>query len=166
VHLLVLLVVLQLQSTERKVSVLRQCVCMQHALLSSCTAMIAPHIVCIAWHGCTQDTNALVFRGLLPALGVSSSGSYDMISVAVPRRAKEAIGAIATLTKQNGADSGNTTVMTVNVEYNQLDPLLRGTISPSGDVDDETGMEERMVSPTRHLRTSISFPHVCIRIHS
>ena len=29
--------------------------------------------------------------------------------------------------------------MTVNVEYNQLDPLLRETSSPDGDVNDETG---------------------------
>lgn len=26
--------------------------------------------------------------------------------------------------------------MTVNVEYNQLDPLLRATVSPEGDVND------------------------------
>jgi hypothetical protein len=26
--------------------------------------------------------------------------------------------------------------MTVNVEYNQLDPLLRATINPQGDVND------------------------------
>jgi UDP-sugar pyrophosphorylase len=29
--------------------------------------------------------------------------------------------------------------MTVNVEYNQLDPLLRATINPDGDVNDEKG---------------------------
>lgn len=33
--------------------------------------------------------------------------------------------------------------MTVNVEYNQLDPLLRATVSPEGDVDDpQTGERE------------------------
>lgn len=29
--------------------------------------------------------------------------------------------------------------MTINVEYNQLDPLLRATINPEGDVNDDTG---------------------------
>jgi len=29
--------------------------------------------------------------------------------------------------------------MTVNVEYNQLDPLLRATSYPDGDVNDDTG---------------------------
>ena len=29
--------------------------------------------------------------------------------------------------------------MTVNVEYNQLDPLLRATSHPDGDVNDDTG---------------------------
>ncbi len=27
----------------------------------------------------------------------------------------------------------------MNVEYNQLDPLLRATIAPKGDVNDDTG---------------------------
>ena len=29
--------------------------------------------------------------------------------------------------------------MTINVEYNQLDPLLRATVSPEGDVNDDSG---------------------------
>ena len=29
--------------------------------------------------------------------------------------------------------------MTINVEYNQLDPLLRATINAEGDVNDDTG---------------------------
>ena len=36
-----------------------------------------------------QDTNALVFRALIAALGVSARHNYDMNSLAVPRRAKE-----------------------------------------------------------------------------
>ncbi|GMH33977.1 hypothetical protein BSKO_01811 [Bryopsis sp. KO-2023] len=88
----------------------------------------------IKWVCFFQDTNALVFRGLLPALGVSATEDYDMNSLAVPRKAKEAIGAISRLTRESdGAE------MTVNVEYNQLDPLLRSTINPEGDVNDETG---------------------------
>jgi hypothetical protein len=36
-----------------------------------------------------QDTNALVFRGLVAALGVSARHDYDMNSLAVPRKAQE-----------------------------------------------------------------------------
>jgi UDP-sugar pyrophosphorylase len=31
--------------------------------------------------------------------------------------------------------------MQVNVEYNLLDPLLRSTINPDGDVNDATGVQ-------------------------
>jgi UDP-sugar pyrophosphorylase len=57
-----------------------------------------------------------------------------MNSLAVPRKAKEAIGAITRLTKADGSGA-----MTVNVEYNQLDPLLRSTINKDGDLNDESG---------------------------
>lgn len=77
-----------------------------------------------------QDTNGQVFTSLLSAIGVSATHDYDVNSLAVPRRAKEAIGAITRLKGQDG------TVMTINVEYNQLDPLLRATTSPEGDVND------------------------------
>lgn len=56
-----------------------------------------------------------------------------MNSLAVPRKAKEAIGAISLLQHTDGPS------MVINVEYNQLDPLLRATINPEGDVNDETG---------------------------
>ena len=62
--------------------------------------------------------------------GVSAEKGWDMNSLCVPRVAKEAIGAICTLRKRDGA------CMTVNVEYNQLDPLLRSTIQPKGAVPD------------------------------
>ena len=87
----------------------------------------------LKWLCIFQDTNALVFNGLLPALGVSARENFDMNSLAVPRKAKEAIGAIARLTHTDGSE------MTVNVEYNQLDPLLRSTINKDGDVNDATG---------------------------
>ncbi len=68
------------------------------------------------------------------ALGVSAKHEYDMNSLAVPRKAKEQIGAIAKLTHTDGHS------LTINVEYNQLDPLLRGTINKEGDVNDpQTG---------------------------
>lgn len=65
---------------------------------------------------------------------MSVKNNYDVNSLAVPRMAKEAIGALALL---RNAETGHS--MTINVEYNQLDPLLRATTSPQGDVNDDTG---------------------------
>jgi UDP-sugar pyrophosphorylase len=87
----------------------------------------------LKWVCFFQDTNAQVFRALPAALGVSAERDFDVNSLAVPRKAKEAIGAIARLKSSSGND---TKEMTINVEYNQLDPLLRATISPEGDVND------------------------------
>lgn len=80
-----------------------------------------------------QDTNGLLFRAIPSALGVSTIKEYHVNSLAVPRKAKEAIGGITKLTHQDGR------TMVINVEYNQLDPLLRATGFPDGDVNNETG---------------------------
>ncbi|KAI8109878.1 hypothetical protein M9434_001157 [Picochlorum sp. BPE23] len=77
-----------------------------------------------------QDTNGQAFNGLISAIGVSADKGFDVNSLAVPRKAKEAIGAITRLKGQDGS------TMTINVEYNQLDPLLRDTVNPEGDVND------------------------------
>ncbi|KAG0569063.1 hypothetical protein KC19_6G063000 [Ceratodon purpureus] len=79
-----------------------------------------------------QDTNGLLFKGIPAALGVSSIRDLDVNSLAVPRKAKEAIGGISKLTHENGSQ------MVLNVEYNQLDPLLRSSGYPDGDVNDPT----------------------------
>ena len=83
-----------------------------------------------------QDTNAAAFRGLLPALAVAKEHGFAMTSVCVPRRAGEAIGAIATLvpTAGEGGAGGAPRPLTINVEYNVLDPLLRA--AGAADVDD------------------------------
>jgi UDP-sugar pyrophosphorylase len=87
-----------------------------------------------AWVAFFQDTNGQAFRALPAALGVSAARGLDVNSVAVPRRAGEAIGALAALALPSGRR------VTVNVEYNQLDPLLRASFNPAGDTDDpETG---------------------------
>ena len=80
-----------------------------------------------------QDTNSLVFRVIPGALGVSKTMNLEFNSLCVPRKAKEAVGAISLLTHEDGRK------MTINVEYNQLDPLLRATTNPEGDVNDATG---------------------------
>ncbi|GBG63393.1 hypothetical protein CBR_g38016 [Chara braunii] len=80
-----------------------------------------------------QDTNGLLFKSIPASLGVSATRGYDVNSMAVPRKAKEAIGGITELTHTDGRR------MVINVEYNQLDPLLRATGRPEGDVNDESG---------------------------
>jgi len=79
-----------------------------------------------------QDTNGQVFNALPAALGVSAEKNFDFNSVAVNRIPGEACGGLAKLV-------GNGKEMTINVEYNQLDPLLRDTVSPEGDVPNEQG---------------------------
>ncbi|CAI0610505.1 unnamed protein product [Linum tenue] len=66
-------------------------------------------------------------------IGSQCHERYHVNSLSVPRKAKEAIGGIAKLTHTDGRS------MVINVEYNQLDPLLRATGNPDGDVNCETG---------------------------
>lgn len=80
-----------------------------------------------------QDTNGQVFNAALAAIGVSELHGYDFNSVAVNRIPGEAVGGLARLKKDGASD------LTLNVEYNQLDPLLRATVSPEGDVPDSRG---------------------------
>lgn len=80
-----------------------------------------------------QDTNGQVFNAALAAIGVSEQKGYDFNSIAVNRVPGEAVGGITTLVKPGSPG------LTINVEYNQLDPLLRATVSPEGDVPDEHG---------------------------
>ena len=79
-----------------------------------------------------QDTNGQVFNAAPAALGVSVEKGFDFNSIAVNRIPGEAVGGLAKLVKGN-------TALTLNVEYNQLDPLLRATVSPEGDVPDAQG---------------------------
>ncbi|KAI3941399.1 hypothetical protein MKW92_022209 [Papaver armeniacum] len=104
-----------------------------HSLLYSSGLLKTWHDAGLKWVLFFQDTNGLLFRAIPSALGVSSTKKYHVNSLAVPRKAKEAIGGIAKLTHADGR------TMVINVEYNQLDPLLRATGHPEGDVNSETG---------------------------
>jgi UDP-sugar pyrophosphorylase len=75
----------------------------------------------VKWVAFFQDTNGLAFLPLCAALGVSAKLDLEVNSMAVPRKAKQAVGAVTRLVNESGRE------MTVNVEYNQLDPLLRAT---------------------------------------
>jgi UDP-sugar pyrophosphorylase len=79
-----------------------------------------------------QDTNGPNFNTLPATLGVSAEKGYDFNSLAINRVPGEAVGGLTKLV-------GNGRELTINVEYNQLDPLLRATISPEGDVANEQG---------------------------
>jgi UDP-sugar pyrophosphorylase len=85
-----------------------------------------------------QDTNALVFGGIPAALGVSASLGLAMNTISVPRRAGDASGALMTLTRSadSGADAAAAAGVTVNVEYNQLDALVRSSLDARGDYND------------------------------
>jgi UDP-sugar pyrophosphorylase len=80
-----------------------------------------------------QDTNGQVFNAALAALGVSELRGYDFNSIAVNRIPGEAVGGIARLKKSGVPD------LTLNVEYNYLDPLLRETVNAAGDVAEPNG---------------------------
>mmetsp|Transcript_39347 Transcript_39347/g.47684 ORF Transcript_39347/g.47684 Transcript_39347/m.47684 type:complete len:755 (+) Transcript_39347:160-2424(+) len=101
-----------------------------HSLLHSSGTLSAWKAAGLKWVCFFQDTNALLFRAITAALGVSAVQSLAVNSLAVPRKGAEAIGGIAKLKHSDGR------VMTLNVEYNQLDPLLRATIAPDGDKND------------------------------
>eukprot|EP00931_Biecheleriopsis_adriatica_P090263 TRINITY_DN6427_c0_g1_i1.p1 TRINITY_DN6427_c0_g1~~TRINITY_DN6427_c0_g1_i1.p1 ORF type:complete len:580 (-),score=160.43 TRINITY_DN6427_c0_g1_i1:54-1793(-) len=79
-----------------------------------------------------QDTNPLPFRSLCAVLGVSKANNFVMNSVTVPRLPAEAVGGICKLSDSAGKG------LTINVEYNQLDPLLKETPT-GGDVADASG---------------------------
>eukprot|EP01018_Ginkgo_biloba_P019980 Gb_41797 [translate_table: standard] len=104
-----------------------------HALLYSSGLVHKWQSLGVKWALFFQDTNGLLFKAIPAALGVSASKDLHLNSLAVPRKAKEAIGGIAELTHKDGHR------MVINVEYNQLDPLLRATGHVDGDVNDETG---------------------------
>ncbi|MCX6969854.1 MAG: UTP--glucose-1-phosphate uridylyltransferase [Verrucomicrobia bacterium] len=80
-----------------------------------------------------QDTNGQAFNAALAAIGVSEQRGFDFNSIAVNRVPGEAVGGVTTLVKPGSPN------LTINVEYNQLDPLLRATVSPEGDVPNERG---------------------------
>ncbi|MBN1606820.1 MAG: UTP--glucose-1-phosphate uridylyltransferase [Polyangiaceae bacterium] len=86
----------------------------------------------VRWLVFHQDTNPLTFYGVPATLGVSEQEFFDMNSVVVPRRPGEAAGGVVRL-EQAGRS------LTINVEYNQLDPLLRAAGHPEGDAPDASG---------------------------
>ncbi|XVE95564.1 hypothetical protein REPUB_Repub02eG0108900 [Reevesia pubescens] len=104
-----------------------------HSLLYSSGLLNVWRDAGLRWVLFFQDTNGLLFKAIPASLGVSATKQYHVNSLAVQRKAKDAIGGITKLTHSDGR------AMVINVEYNQLDPLLRASGHPDGDVNCETG---------------------------
>ena len=83
-----------------------------------------------------QDTNILAFNCIPSAIGSSIELKLDINSICVPRKPKDAIGAICKLVKKDG------THITNNVEYNQLDSLLKEKYNKEGDVPNKDGISD------------------------
>jgi len=81
-----------------------------------------------------MDTNVLAFNCIPASIGASEKFNFDINSIVVPRRPKDAIGIISKLTDKNG----NSVVQ--NVEYNQVDSLLRDRYNGKGDVPNKKGL--------------------------
>jgi len=78
-----------------------------------------------------QDTNTLYFAHFLATLGVSAEKGFAVNLVSVPRKAKEAVGAVCKLEHTDGRK------MVCNVEYNQLEPVMIAA-GMAGDVNEES----------------------------
>lgn len=78
------------------------------------------------WVVLFQDTNALFFRTLPAILGVSAASSFEVNNAAVPRRHREAIGALCKLADASGA----VRYPLLNVEYNLIPAMLPGGHEP------------------------------------
>lgn len=85
-----------------------------------------------------QDTNGLVFRALLPLLGVAVERKLTMTTLCIPRHAEDAIGALCLLNRKppcpggppDQSDPNLPSRLTINVEYNQMRALV-GPSEPS-----------------------------------
>lgn len=78
------------------------------------------------WVVLFQDTNALFFRTLPALLGVSAASAFEVNNAAVPRKHREAIGALCKLADESGA----VRYPLLNVEYNLIPAMLPGGCEP------------------------------------
>ena len=81
-----------------------------------------------------MDTNVLAFNCIPASIGSSVKYGFDINSIVVPRRPKDAIGIIGKLTRKDG------TSFVQNVEYNYIDSLLKEKYNGKGDVANEKGL--------------------------
>eukprot|EP01062_Namystynia_karyoxenos_P018910 TRINITY_DN17055_c0_g1_i1.p1 TRINITY_DN17055_c0_g1~~TRINITY_DN17055_c0_g1_i1.p1 ORF type:complete len:697 (+),score=202.60 TRINITY_DN17055_c0_g1_i1:92-2092(+) len=90
----------------------------------------------IRWAVFFQDTHGLMIRKLPGMMAVSAQEGFAMNSMSIPRKPGEAVGALCRLQREDGGPE-----LTINVEYNQLEPLLQATAG-TGDVPDLDGFSK------------------------
>lgn len=73
----------------------------------------------VSWLFFLQDSSTLYFAHYIASLGVGASRGLEVTFVATPRKAKMALGMLATMVHESG-----TTRPIVPVEYNEIEPLL------------------------------------------
>ena len=95
-----------------------------------------------------QDTNVLAFKAIPAALGVSVRRGLAMNSLTVPRSPGEAAGAICKLVRPGEPP------LVINVEYNQLEPLLRPRASAATPPTARANRRTRATSTRSSLRSS------------
>lgn len=109
-----------------------------HALMHSSGTALSWKEQGVKWVYFFQDTNGLAVMSLAAMLGVSVDLDLEVNSRSVPRVAKQAVGGIVKLRRERHSGSGDSEEMTINIEYNQLDSLLRSSGFSDGDVNDPT----------------------------
>jgi len=82
-----------------------------------------------------QDTNALSLKVIPSVLAVSRAKNWQMNSVTCSRMPGEALGGICKLVNEKDPSKE----IVINIEYNQLDGLLKEKWNPEGDVKNEKG---------------------------
>ena len=87
------------------------------------------------WMIFIQDTNSLALKAIPSALGVSRVNNFEYNSVCCPRVPGEALGAICRLVDEKDPSKE----LVINVEYNQLDSLLKEKWNPLGDIKSDNG---------------------------
>jgi len=87
------------------------------------------------WMVFIQDTNALALKAVPSIIGVSKENNWQMNTVCVPRMPGESMGAICKLVDETDASKE----IVINVEYNQLDSLLKEKWNKDGDIKNDIG---------------------------
>lgn len=84
----------------------------------------------VKWVVFFQDTNPLIFRTVMPVVGVSAEQDFEMNTVGIRRKPEEPVGAITKLIHKDGRS------LVINVEYSQLGSLMK---AHGGEVIDSDG---------------------------
>ena len=87
------------------------------------------------WMVFIQDTNALALKAIPSIIGVSAKNDWQMNTICVPRMPGEKMGAICRLVDETDP----TKEIVINVEYNQLDGMLKEKWNPQGDIKNDIG---------------------------